>query len=109
MPRLGLRLPEFEVRSKKVIKNPSSAVEVVAETIDDVADAVIGGRPASRILRALVHIAPAPTFERLTGLPAPGKVIDTILDRIADEVEKVEQRVLPGARKAKAVEEEILE
>lgn len=105
-----VRLPRIDAPRRKIISrdNPS-AVEIVAETIDDIAEGIIGGRPAERILRLVTHIAPAPVFERITGLPAPGKVIDSVLDKIADSVEQVEARVFPGYRKAKETEREILE
>jgi hypothetical protein len=102
-----LRLPE--TRRKKIIEEPTSAVEIVAETIDDIAEGIVGGRPASRILKALTHLSPAAMWKRITGLPAPGEVADALFDKVTEEIERFESRVFPGARKAKELEREILE
>ena len=55
----------------------------VAETIDDVIDSVVGGRPLTRLINILEAIGPARVVRRL-GLPAPGD----IPDRIAREAEE---------------------
>lgn len=103
------RLPDVNVEAREPELKADDVIKLIANTVDDVAEGIIGGRPASRILKALAHISPAATFERITGLPAPGKVIDALLDKAVNEIERFEMRVLPGARKAKRLEEEILE
>lgn len=57
-------------------------IKSVANTIDNVVEKVVGGRPVSRVLGILEAVAPANVVRRL-GLPAPGDLVD----RAAAEVE----------------------
>jgi len=57
-------------------------VKSVGETIDDLIDAIIGGRPITRLLNILENIGPAKVIRKL-GLPAPGD----LPDKIAQEIE----------------------
>jgi len=52
-------------------------IKSVAETIDDMFDSIIGGRPVSRILGIAESIAPANVARRL-GIPAPGELVDRV-------------------------------
>lgn len=54
----------------------------IADTIDDIWDAIIGGRPVSRAIEILENIAPAKVARKL-GLPAPGD----LPDKVASDIE----------------------
>jgi len=49
----------------------------IADTIDDIWDSVIGGRPVSRIIGIIESIGPAKISRKL-GLPAPGDLPDKV-------------------------------
>ena len=50
-------------------------VRSIAVTIDDLVDAIVGGRPATRVLDALETIAPANVVRRF-GVKPPGDLVD---------------------------------
>ena len=56
-------------------------VKSTAKTIDDLVDAVIGGRPVTRLLGVLEGIAPANVVRKL-GAPAPGDVVDQAVAQV---------------------------
>lgn len=92
---------------KRYVQAPD-LIEILANTVDDVSEALIGGRPAERLLKILAHISPAATWERVTGLPAPGEVLDRALDKLTTKIEQTERRIFPGISKAKRLEQDIL-
>ena len=57
----------------------------VAETVDDIVDAVVGGRPLTRLLSIIQDIGPAKVVRRL-GLPAPGDIVDRAVSEIESAV-----------------------
>ena len=57
-------------------------IKSLADTVDDIWDAVIGGRPLTRLIDIVESIGPAKVIRKL-GLPAPGD----LPDRVAQEVE----------------------
>ncbi len=61
---------------------PENIIKSVAKTLDDVWDAVIGGRPFERLIDTVESIGPAKVVRKL-GLPAPGD----LPDKVAAEIE----------------------
>lgn len=62
-----------------------NVVKSVAETVDDVIDSVVGGRPLTRLISILEAIGPAKVARKL-GLPAPGDLPDKIVQEIETAV-----------------------
>lgn len=70
-------------------------VKSVAKTVDDLVDAVLGGRPATRLLGILEGIAPANVVRKL-GAPAPGDVVDQAVAQVEHAVKSGTPPVPPA-------------
>ena len=57
----------------------------IADTIDDIWDSIIGGRPVSRLIEIAENIAPAKVARKL-GLPAPGDLPDKVAQDLESAV-----------------------
>ena len=112
LPRLPgaevLKELEKETMRQRFTERTVSGLEVLAESVDDIIQALVGDRPVEDLLRLLAHISPAATWRRITGAPAPGEILRGIRARIREEIERMEKRMFPGAERAKQIEKEIL-
>lgn len=97
-----------EATRRKFAERNINLVEMIAETVDDAVEALIGDRPVEDLLKLAAHMSPAVVWKRVTGAPAPGEVFRGLRAKIREEIERLERRVFPGTEKAKRLEKEIL-
>ena len=95
--------PEYP-RGRRIYPEPTvNIVYSVAETVDELADSVIGARPAGHVLEAARMLAPANVIRTVTGVPKPSEIVEEILDRLNEEVTMTFRRAERTSRRLRRI------